>query len=221
MARTQDKNLQAVAQSYNEKWGLEPIVEGHYAPLDTELSTRIARAYEQLPLLDTRPLVTRSYNRLAYEIMRQFNHLLDNGYIFEAWTKEGQPYATSQEMQADVMNNKHIYFFQGGEPNPAMSEVVYNGWTINDVFRAVHDVFGHAVEGFQFGARGEENAWIHHSMMFSPLAQLALTTETRGQNSWVNFGPNKDLPVTERPFATQKQALLHLEYCDYRKALAR
>jgi hypothetical protein len=60
----------------------------------------------------------------------------------------------------------------------------------NDLFRAVHDYFGQAVEGNQFGPAGEERAWLKHVSMFSPLAVKAMTSETRGQNSWVNFGPH-------------------------------
>ena len=30
-------------------------------------------------------------------------------------------------------------------------------------------------------------AWNVHARMFSPLARRAMTTETRGQNSYVNF----------------------------------
>jgi hypothetical protein len=58
--------------------------------------------------------------------------------------------------------------------------------------------------------------------MFSPLAAAAITTETRGQNCWVNFGPhmrNKRgeifniyesgyIPPQKRPFAQQKMGLL-------------
>ena len=57
----------------------------------------------------------------------------------------------------------------------------------NDVFRFVHDFFGHGTLGNSFGPIGEENAWNVHSRMYSPLARRAMTTETRGQNSWVNF----------------------------------
>jgi hypothetical protein len=60
----------------------------------------------------------------------------------------------------------------------------------NDVFRIVHDYFGHVKDGHGFRAKGEEGAWQAHSQMYSPLARRAMTTETRGQNSWVNYGPN-------------------------------
>lgn len=51
----------------------------------------------------------------------------------------------------------------------------------------VHDVFGHAILGNQFGPKGEEVAWGIHSKMYSPDAAVAATSETRGQNSWVNY----------------------------------
>ncbi len=60
--------------------------------------------------------------------------------------------------------------------------------------------------------RGEENAWVAHSKMFSHEALPALTSETKGQNSWVNNGPHADLPVADRPFAEQKAGLLPEKY---------
>jgi hypothetical protein len=51
-----------------------------------------------------------------------------------------------------------------------------------DMFRAVHDVFGHAGTGRGVDRHGEEAAYRKHSGMFSPLARKALATETRGQN---------------------------------------
>jgi hypothetical protein len=80
--------------------------------------------------------------------------------------------------------------------------------TVNDVFRAVHDYYGHAKEGVGFRADGEENAWRSHASMYSPLARMAMTSETRGQNSWLNYGPHGDKNRTARTedtiFADQK-----------------
>lgn len=116
--------------------------------------------------------------------------------------------------------------FDGPADNPLLERtgITINGYTLtyNDVFRAVHDVFGHASGGFGFGPRGEENAWRKHVRMFSPLAARAMTTETRGQNSWVNYGPHLRrpdgyvpkrsdadfIPLDQRPFAKQKTGLL-------------
>lgn len=73
-------------------------------------------------------------------------------------------------------------------------------------------------EGFEFGPRGEFNAYLAHSRMFSDEAKPALAAETLAQNAWVNFGkhlrrdddslPQKGdpdfKPLASRPFAEQK-----------------
>jgi hypothetical protein len=75
---------------------------------------------------------------------------------------------------------------------------------VNDVFRIVHDYFGHTQHGFQFGPKGEYNAFREHAQMYSDAALPALAAETLAQNAWVNFGPHSHLPVSERPFSDQK-----------------
>ena len=82
----------------------------------------------------------------------------------------------------------------------------------NDLFRAVHDAFGHGLEGSGFRATGEENAWQAHVRLFTGSAVAALTSETRGQNSWLNFGPygeqNRDAKIEDTIFADQKIGLM-------------
>jgi hypothetical protein len=82
----------------------------------------------------------------------------------------------------------------------------------NDLFRAVHDAFGHGLEGAGFRARGEENAWQAHVRLFYGPAVGAMTSETRGQNSWLNFGPsgeaNRKAKVQDTTFAQQKFGLM-------------
>ena len=99
--------------------------------------------------------------------------------------------------------------------NPMLqkSGEIINGEDVpaNDLFRIVHDYFGHAKEGYGFGPMGEENAFLQHSGMFSPEARRALTTETRGQNSWVNYGPKSEanrLNPANTTYADQKIGLL-------------
>ena len=79
------------------------------------------------------------------------------------------------EVIKDISDNKHLTFFTtetgfGQEAiteeqraeNPLLQKtgVVIDGYelVVNDMFRAVHDVFGHGELGSQFGAVGEENA---------------------------------------------------------------
>ena len=82
----------------------------------------------------------------------------------------------------------------------------------NDLFRAVHDAFGHGLEGAGFRAQGEENAWQAHVRLFTGSAVGAITSETRGQNSWLNYGPhgetNQTAKVEDTVFADQKTGLM-------------
>jgi len=225
-----NEEVRRAADGYNEEAGMGPITHGHYVPVDEPLARQVAAAFDALPELDDSAETVNSYAALAREVDKQWDYATKTlGITFEPWAKEGQPYANSREMVKDVKENKHLYFFQGGEPHPYMSRIdPETGLTSNDKFRAVHDLFGHAAEDYQFGPRGEENAWIKHSQMFSPEAQRALSTETRGQNSWVNYGTQNydgdqylNIPVAERPYAKQKVALLPVELTDWRAALAR
>jgi hypothetical protein len=78
-----------------------------------------------------------------------------------------------------------------------------------NMFRAVHDFFGHAAEGFEFGKRGEDNAFRKHASTLSNKALPALATETRGQNAWVNyFGDHPKMEPKDRPYAAQKAGLV-------------
>jgi hypothetical protein len=94
-----------------------------------------------------------------------------------------------------------------GSPDGPMRPV-----RINDLFRAVHDTFGHSLEGAGFRARGEENAWQAHVRLFYGPAVGAMTSETRGQNSWLNYGPhgatNRTASVESTVFADQKIGLM-------------
>ena len=67
-----------------------------------------------------------------------------------------------------------------------------------------------------FGPRGEEAAWRNHMLMTnSPWARWALTSETRGQNSWANFREGAEgLSLKERGFSDQKVDLLPLEFVE-------
>ncbi len=132
-------------------------------------------------------LLAASYRQLAKETDEQFKRLPINLSYHRAG--EGN-YRNSKQMLQDVYGNKHLYVFQGGDEHPYLKDVdPITGLNENEKFRAVHDFFGHAVHGNEFGPKGEEIAWAAHSQMYSPLAQLAMSAETRGQNSTVNYTP--------------------------------
>ena len=133
-------------------------------------------------------LMEKAYRQLAKETDQQFQQLL---YNFSYHRKgEGDYLGGSKEMMSDVHGNKHLYVFQGGDPHDFLNRVdKATGLNENEKFRAVHDLLGHAIYGNQFGPKGEEIAWAVHQQMYSPLARLAMTAETRGQNSLVNYSP--------------------------------
>lgn len=217
------------ANSYLRKIGLpEHAAESPYLPVDENRSKRIAELYEELKHSPRDPRVRAAYKAFKQEIVHQYNHLRRLGVNFEPYLAEGQPYANSQEMAEDARKG-HLYFFTGGDfPKDHIlgqpSGVKHKGRDLsyNDLFRAVHDYYGHAMYGNQFGPRGEEHAYRTHARMFSPEARPAMAMETRGQNSWVNYGTHLrnaegripqagepgHLPAAQRPYAEQKNALL-------------
>jgi hypothetical protein len=224
-----NRHLQAGAQLYNKQNGLAPIVQDVYVPCDEAVGRAIADAYYALPVYDLSNIeVSLAYTYFAVEVCDQFAFVTKTlGINVEPWPHPGQPYDNSAEMCRDVADNMHLYVFAHGADHALLGHTDPGRMSINVKFRAVHDLFGHAAEGFQFGPRGEENAWLVHSQMYTPLAQKALTTETRGQNAWFNFGRhNYDangrrlaLPPSQKPFAVQKIALLPPEFTDWQSVL--
>lgn len=214
--------IQREAQDYCRRYGLPPIDHSKYIHVDQLRAGRIADAYDAMPLDDSdNPAVAIAYTALAQEVVQQWQWAVDHGMVFEPWTGEGEAYAGADDYadaftpDADIFH-RHLYFFTGGEPNRFMARIdPSTNLPVNDMFRAIHDYYGHAAMGADFGPRGEENAWVSHMQMFTPLARRALTTETRGQNSWVNFGrQNYDadgnyrfIPPAKRPYAIQKTGI--------------
>ena len=212
-----------IANSYNAQRGMPPIEHPTaLPPINEDFSRAVAKAYDRMsPDNSADPNVAKAYSALGNEINDQWNHATANGIKMEPWTQEGQPYANSTEMANDVANNRHLYFFQGGEPHPLLGSIdPQTGLSLNDKFRAVHDLFGHVPGGNGFGPQGETAATNAHRQMFSPDATKAMITETLGQNSWVNFGDHNydadgnhlDTPLAQRPYAQQKVGLLPPEY---------
>ena len=204
-------------------------------PEQRDLQSEIADAFDDMPLNDLgNPDVRRAYDELARELDSQYRALPIKVEVFEG---EGEPYANSAAMREDINQNNHLFIYGTNADTFGPEGVVYdnhpmlkqssytdvNGYPllINDLLRAVHDYYAHTMAPNKFGPLGEEAAWQNHMRMTrSPWARWALTSETRGQNSWVNFhrlaiDPSKradSLPITEREFSEQKTALLPIEY---------
>lgn len=229
-------DVRRVADEYTKSAGLTYRPFEDYVPVVEERAKRLADAYQAAPDQPNDPKVKQAYAKLADETVAQYRALEAAGYKLEPWEGKGEPYKSSAEMAADVRDNKHLWFFltdngfgtqtEAAANNPLLAKtgITINGreLLVNDVFRGVHDFFGHAKEGYQFGPQGEYNAYLAHARMFSDDAIPALASETLAQNSWVNYGPHLRradgsvpkkgdadyVPITERPFADQKATWL-------------
>ncbi len=228
--------IQNMAQDYMNQTGMEYNPPRDYVSVNPDNAAMIAQEYENMPHAPEDPNVQAAYNALAQETLDQYNHIVENGYNFEFYPVGSDPYPNSpREAVLDLHNNNRMYvyptedgFGSGDEeyPNHPLMEdsglvwnqqqadgsVIQKPVTYNDLFRAVHDFYGHAKEGLGFRADGEDNAYRQHAAMYSPLAQQALAAETRGQNSWVNYGPhgenNQSASTAETVFAPQKAGIM-------------
>lgn len=131
-------------------------------------------------------LTEASYNALSQDVARQFDTLPLRLRYHEGAGEYGSP----NEMVRDVLARGNLNVFSGGEPHEFLSKIdPATGLSQNEMFRAVHDYYGHVTPGSMFGAPGEEIAYAAHAQTLDPLALPALLSETRGQNSWVNYSP--------------------------------
>jgi hypothetical protein len=152
----------------------------------------MTKVYESLPEFSEE--AREAYEALTEEIAQQFRMLTDEMGIKVEFV-EDDPYGDPLEMMDDIQTNKRLKVLKTETTGP------HPYWTNeeNDMFRAVHDAFGHAATGRGFDRHGEEAAYQAHSSMVSELARRALLTETRGQNVVV---------ITTGDFPPQKMALL-------------
>lgn len=183
------------------------------------------------------PAVREAYENLIAQTLAQYRALEAAGYKFwfmDLSREDNQAYASSPwNAMRDMRANQQMGVFPtdngfgsgefSPEANPLLADTGLQ-WPsggpdgelkpvlANDLFRAVHDAFGHGLEGAGFRAQGEENAWQAHARLFTGSAVAAITTETRGQNSWLNYGPygeaNQTAKVEDTVFADQKTGLL-------------
>jgi hypothetical protein len=221
-----DKALD-VAKSYAKRAGIQfkPLTD--WKKVDKERAARVAAEYAAMAHAPGDPQVAAAYAAMIKETSAQYEEILKSGLKVE-FIRGADPYAASPRLAVlDMIENNHLWVFSTRDgfgsnatfdpkDNPLLAETKFEisgeKALANDIFRVVHDYFGHAMYGAGFRADGEENAWRAHSQMYSPQARRAMTTETRGQNSWVNFGPhgekNRSASGSETVYADQKTGLL-------------
>ncbi|GAA1740524.1 hypothetical protein [Luedemannella helvata] len=175
---------------------------------DRELATSIADAYLSAPVCEERAYA--AYAAFCRETVQQFHFLVGRpefgGLGVTVRVVDDDPYPDVSAMVADIRRRQLRVFSTAASENPHP----YLSDGENDMFRAVHDAFGHAASGRGFDPHGEEAAWLKHSTMYSRLARRALTTETRGQTCALV------LRSPDGRFPRQKAALLPARFSDPR-----
>lgn len=231
-----DVRLVNIAEAYANQSGIDYKRQGEYVSVDPKFAERISDAYEKMPHAPNNPVVKAAYADLIKQVADQYAALVDNGYKFYFFDETNDPYdGNPWNAMRDLRENQTmaVYATEAGygddiflgntDDNPMVEDtgLMWPSGSLdgppkrvlaNDLFRAVHDTFGHGLEGAGFRARGEENAWQAHARLFTGDALKALTSETRGQNSWVNYGPygeqNRNASVEDTIFADQKIGLM-------------
>lgn len=209
------EELGSARTEWQRRMGLD-TAEIDYAAIKASADApEMAKVYDELVSDPTNPAVQSAYAKLVEETKQQYEYMTKELGIKIEFVKEdpynvvkadGTTAPDSRLMMKDVLENKTLKVRDSAidfeeYPHPLLTVEE------NNLFRAVHDFFGHAASGRSFNADGEEAAWVSHSSMFSPEARRAMTTETRGQNSYFNF---KD--PENKQFAPQKAALFPEEY---------
>jgi hypothetical protein len=173
------------ARRFNARHGLTTRDHWDYSRVVVAPSAvaKVAEAYNALPFIDnTAPAAWRA---MAQEVARQFEFMTApasrGGLGISVSVEDADPYdMNAQGTRAffdDVANGRMRVL-----STAVTGSHFFFSDDVNDMFRAVHDVFGHAGTGRGVDRHGEEAAYRKHSLMFSPLARKALATETRGQN---------------------------------------
>jgi hypothetical protein len=172
---------------------------------DPATGARIAAAYLAGPRFD--PAARPAYRAFRDETRKQYEFLTrpaeQGGLGIRVVVSPRDPYPDAIAMTEDLRAYRRllVYATAGcGNEHPWLSN------DENDMFRAVHDAFGHAAIGRGFDADGEEAAWLKHATMYSGPARRAMTTETRGQTCALIYH------YQGRRFAEQKMMLLPEEF---------
>lgn len=198
--------------------------------LDEAFCRDMADLFDRAPLMVWNDDMARRYELFKQANLAQYRAIRAAGLDVRPWSGEQAPYADSRDLARRVRETAvlHVYLTSAGHgPGPATgfhplrtaSGVVEHGveLTHNDVFRVVHDVFGHVVHGYEFGPRGEFLATRTHLPMYPDDAHPVLLSEQVGQICWFFHGPHLRVdgrvpargepgwtPPSERPYAQQK-----------------
>jgi len=213
-----NEDLKRVRDSYMKKSGITTPPKA-YNKFDKQAFREMAEYHKNVKDDRKNPVMQKSYRAFLDETKKQYEALVEAGYKIEPWLDAGEPYGvTSDLIREDVAKNKHLSYLRSrsatGESDhnetaenymPFESTGIFiNGDEVlfNDLFRAVHDIFGHAFVKNTFSTQGELDAYITHASMYSQQAQKALFLETVMYNAWYNefknYAPRKIYDIPQR-----------------------
>lgn len=155
--------------------------------MNQETLRRIAEEWKALPHNPQ----GASWAPFVREVSKQYLWLI-KGLGIDVIPTNSNPYQTSDEMFMDVICRRVLKVWTGGsglEPGHPLAET-HRGVSLNVMFRAVHDYYGHCNEEHPFETiEGELAAYREHRKMFSAEAIPALFGETVGQLAYFSaFG---------------------------------
>lgn len=213
----------------------------------------LAWAWEQRPHCITQRM-KRSYGALKQALLHQYHEMLRHYGVTVEWVSD-DPWETSHGMfecidklgrlivlktDLSTLPDDHPLAERGalmgarphvkGSPMTRLDPMSLSVcW--NDVFRAVHDFYGHYLPRRSFSPQGEEMATRYHALSMPSEAIPALINETRCQQAYMLYGVHvrqkwqsvmpkewriegwcpysgtkfmKAYPMRDRPFAPQK-----------------
>lgn len=182
-------------QRYAKERGLSYSDEGlETLQVDPQRGFAQALAYRGAMGAPEAPEAAESYKAMSGEVERQYEFMTrpeaKGGMGLTHEVSAEDPYESAQAMGHDVGTFRRIRTLATATTGPTLGLTEQQ----NDRFRAVHDVFGHAALGRGFTRHGEEAAYRAHVQLFPQQARSAMTSETRGQNSFLNYGPSGSFP---------------------------
>lgn len=226
--------VDGIVDKYRATAGISTPGLSTYLPEDMSFMSRVADAQQKAVHDPGAVDVAKAYRALTTETRSMFDSL--GIKEIERWNADGQPYASPEEMIADIAAGRIKMrlsndMFGPGADNPGHPMNVASGRkttdgsdvTFNDLFRVVHDVYGRGPIGLKRDSgRDDYNAYHEHARLLSPEARRALATETLAQSAWHHYGPHlrrrdgtvpreRDvdyLPADRKEFAEQKAFLL-------------
>lgn len=189
-----------------------------YRPnLNVGFHKRLAYAYVFAPHTPEDASVKASYDALRLQTLDQYTSLVRQGVKVELTDSE---YPSALAMFADIASGRLCVYTGGTLPIDHPMAEAFGYLTLNSMFRAVHDYYGHygglgeikypfGTLAYRLGGDGlfnEERAFQRHKRMYTPEAYNALACETRAQTACNN------LLEVAGGFVDQKAVLLP-EWC--------